>query len=105
MMEWNMITHIVDFMVETGTQQTSSGNWNFYFDELAGEMSRHFSDIGVDEALIWLQENYLDVIDYLDERKESLSETWLNYDDEGNVEGFDINFGLAYCPNVEEEVW
>lgn len=101
MMKWNMITHIVDFMIEEGTQETSSGNYNFYFDELAEEQAEHFG-ISKEYALEWLSE-YCDAIaEEIDRREEVLSETWYSYDEYGNVDGFDINFALDYCPNVEE---
>lgn len=104
MMKWNMITHIVDFMIEVGTQETSSGNYNFYFDELAEEQVEHFG-ISKEYALEWLNEHIDEITDEIDRREEVISETWYNYDECGNVEGFDINFALDYCPNIEEEVW
>lgn len=84
---------ITDWMVSTGTQETSNGNWNFYFDEVADEF-------GV--SITWVYDNAKDIADFMDQNyEEILSETWI---DDGC---FDINFGLAYCPNVEGDgcVW
>ena len=104
MKKWNMITYIVDVMVETGTQVKSIGNYNFYFDELAEEQEEHFG-VSKEYALEWLNEHCDAIADELDRREEVISETWYNYDHNGNVEGFDINFALDYCPNIEDEVW
>lgn len=95
-----IITYLVDFMIENGTQETSSGNWNFYFDELADKLYEEFG-MSIEEAFEWLSENYRAIADEIDSRREVISETWFNYDEDDIVEGFDINFGLAYCPNAE----
>lgn len=67
-----VIKRIVDFVVETGTQNTSNGNWTVYTDEIQEKF---------DVTYEWLLENRNLIKDSIDGREEVLSETWDSFDD------------------------
>ena len=82
-----MIELIINHIISEGTENTSTGNWIFYFIELKDRF--HITDD-------WLKEN-LDVIgDELCKRNEIL-------DFEIDYESISVWFWLERCPNVEEE--
>ena len=86
------LVFITEWLVKVGTTKTTSGSWYVSFDEVA-------SKFGLDVE--YIKENAKAIAAWLDKKHEEIiSETWL---DDG---GFDMNFGLAYCPNVEEDgIW
>lgn len=91
--EEGLTSEIADFLVTEGTRETTSGNWCISFEDVAEEFDVDYG---------WVESNAERIVDYMDSNHEEiLSETWL---DNGE---FDMNFGLAYCPNVEGDgcVW
>ena len=88
-----MIQKIVDFMIKSGTEWTETGNYCFYYTELA-----HLFN----QPAEWFLEHREEIKAEIDSRPEVLSETWDELDALGTPEGFDINFCLEYC-DIEEE--
>ncbi len=85
---------IVDYIVAVGAANTISGNWHVEYDEL----SEAFDFATYD----WLRQHHDEILAELDERPEILSETWTDFDESGQPNGFDCNFALAYCPNAND---
>ena len=80
---------IAAWLVAEGTENTSNGSWIVTFEEVA-----ELTDLSESE----IASRARDIADYMDgEFEEILSETWI---DEG---AFDMNFGLAYCKNLDDE--
>ena len=75
------INDIVDRIVKEGTENTSEGNWIVYFDEF-----------GEDEDFV---REHDDEIAELLEQREEVSDVMIDLD------GFDTNFYLDFCPNYE----
>ena len=98
-----LVKELADYMVKEGAASTESGSYTFYLDELADIMYQELLYAGEQTAEMWLLKHSRDIVDAIDEHEEILSETWLQYDDNGIVEAFDLNFGLAYCPNASWE--
>lgn len=87
-----MIKIIVDYIIAVGTTNTTTGNWHMDYDELTeafGFVSRDY-----------LRQHHDQILDALNSRTEILSETWTDYDELGQPNGFDCNFALVYCPNA-----
>ena len=87
-----MIKKIADYIIETSRNETTTGNYCLYFDEIAANMD------GVTAE--YIAANYEEIKDEIDTRPEILSETWPELENDIIV-GFDVNLGLAYCPNAE----
>lgn len=87
-----LINEIVDYIISQGTQNTTSGNWIFYYYELQDKFNVSYE---------WLVENAEDIKEVIDSSEEILSETWDEFDDKGKWEGFNCNFCGKYCPNWE----
>lgn len=77
---------IAEWLIKTGTENTSSGNWIIGFDEVA---ERFGVDLSTDNEL-------LDAISDCLNQSESILDLYT--DDEE----FDMNFGLRYCPYAED---
>ena len=88
------VKQIVDWMIVTGSGNTSSGNWHIDFDEIYNRFP------GVTKE--WVYDHIREICEEIDSREEIISETWLDEKD-GEWIGFDMNFCLAYCPNVEDD--
>ena len=84
----DIITQIADYMVKTGTENTSTGNYFFYYDELAEIFGVYEDDIIHCADLI------------IDELKKHEEFCW----DDQTIEKdcFSIIFFTNYCPNIEE---
>ena len=89
----NNISEIVDYIIKVGTENTSSGNWHIGYYELS-----EVFDFATPE---YLRQHHDAILYEIDGREEILSETWTDYDGEGQPDGFDCNYGLAYCPYAE----
>ena len=89
-----MVAVVVQTIVEIGTQNTTNGNWHVSYDEV--------EDVCCFATKEWLSEHHCEILDELDARAEILSDTWTDFDDEGNADGFDCNFAGAYCPYWQE---
>lgn len=87
------ISTIVDYIVKVGTENTSSCNWHIGYEELTDAFDFATQD--------FLRRNHETICYELDGREEILSETWTDYDGEGQPDGFDCNFALAYCRYAE----
>ena len=88
------MSEIVDYIISIGTANTATGNWHISYDELSEAF-----DFATPE---YLRQHHEEILFELDGRKEILSETWTDYDENGEPEGFDCNFALAYCPNADD---
>lgn len=77
---------IAEWLIKTGTEFTSSGNWIIGFDEVA----EHFGvDLSTDDEL-------LDAVSDCLNRSESILDFYTDNEE------FDMNFGLRYCPFAED---
>ena len=88
-----MVAEVVDYIVDVGTMYTTSGNWHIGYDEIS-----ECFDYATRE---WLMEHHVGILDALDGRAEILSETWTDFDENGNPDGFDCNFCGTCCPSWE----
>ena len=81
------IQALADFMVKKGTQETSEGNYIFYFDEIPEDKE-------------FIYDHAEAIRDEIESRVEVADVYAL-----GDVDGdcFDITYYLDYCPNLEEE--
>ena len=80
------IAAIADYVIANGTENTSGGNW-----------ITDFSDIPSDIATLdFIKDNAEEISDALAVRDEVL-------DIEMDGDSFDVVYGLAYCPNLENE--
>ena len=77
---------IVDFIVGDGTEKTTDGNWITSFHEIPNELG----------SLPYLRENTDDILDLLTRRIRVMSVEPL-------VDGFEINYDLAFCPHLKNE--
>lgn len=100
-----LVKALADYMVEEGRNSTTQGNYIFDFSDLAIKLYEDFRYAGEFPAETWLQMHCDEIVDAIDGHEEVIPETWLDCDVYGYPEAFDINFGLAYCPNadIEEE--
>lgn len=81
------ITAVVDYIVSTGTEKTSSGNWITSFFDIPWDMADiDFVAENADaiEERLWERDEVLDV---------AIAES-----------NFDIVYGLQYCPNLEASI-
>lgn len=75
-----------EWLIKTGTEFTSSGNWIIGFDEIA----EHFGvDLSTDDEL-------LDAVSDCLNRSEAILDFYTDNEE------FDMNFGLRYCPFAED---
>ena len=88
-----MVTkRLVDYIIESGTRNTTTGNWCVYVDELKSKF---------DVTYKWLQQNRNDIRDEINCRKEVLSAAWDVFDEKGIWYGFKCHFSDVYCPNYK----
>lgn len=88
-----MVTkRIVDYIIESGTSNTTTGNWCVYVDELKSKF---------DITYKWLQQNRNDIRDEINCRKEVLSASWDVFDEKGIWYGFKCHFSDEYCSNYK----
>lgn len=88
-----MVTkRIVDYIIESGTSNTTTGNWCVYVDELKSKF---------DITYKWLQQNRNDIRDEINCRKEVLSASWAVFDEKGIWYGFKCHFSDEYCSNYK----
>ena len=84
-----VIKRIVDHVIDTGTQNTTSGAFFVYVDELKSKF---------DVTYKWLKENRNDIRDEINCREEVLSAAWDVFDEKGVWYGFKCQFSDEYCP-------
>ena len=87
-----VIKRIVNYIIETGIQNTTSGVFCVYIDELKSKF---------DVTYKWLQQNRNDIRDEINCRKEVLSAAWDVFDEKGIWYGFKCHFSDVYCPNYK----
>ncbi|MBE7004423.1 MAG: hypothetical protein E7425_09100 [Ruminococcaceae bacterium] len=85
---------IIDYIIAVGTANTTTGNWHVAYYELSEAF-----DFATPE---YLRQHHDEILYELDRRAEILSETWTDYDETGQPEGFDSNFAIAYCLNAND---
>ena len=100
-----LVERVADYMIEEGRNETQYGTYIFTFDELASVMYKDMDYTGDIPAEHWLINNYRDIQDALDEHEELLGPAEESHDEDGFLDGFDLDFGLAYCPNVDWSAW
>lgn len=82
-----IIKQIADYMVKTGTCETTSGNYIFYFDEIANQFQlARLSTQLIEEIVYYILINYKDEVSDID-----------------YANCFDIYFWLSACKNFEED--
>lgn len=82
-----IVKQIADYMVKTGTSETTSGNYIFYFDEIANQFQlARLSTQLIEEIVYFILINYKDEVSDID-----------------YANCFDINFWLSACKNFEED--
>lgn len=90
--DW-MIKSISDWMVESGARSTTEGNWIIH----VYEITRKFN---VTKNQITAFRN--EIVDALYEHK-AVADVLYDFFPDGDVESFDIDFYLSFCPNLSDE--
>ena len=85
----NLIQGIVEYLISEGTSNTTSGNYRILYSEISEVFN-------IEES--WIKAHRNDITERLDASKEIIGETWGEENNE-----FDMNFGLAYCPNYSDD--
>lgn len=88
----NYVPAIVEWMVEEGTKNTSSGNWVFTSAEIAEAFPVNESSVIKMFGAI-LAEAY---------QHEAVAEANVNFESDGSAT-FDLTFYTDYCPNIRDE--
>ena len=88
-----LVQMICDYIIKDGTENTDSGNWIYYANELAKEFM-------VPEW--WVSNNSDKIMECLYIRKE-VADVERVWDGDFNFHEFDVTFYTAYCPNVEDD--
>ena len=86
-MDNNLIKTIADHMIAEGSEQTSSGNWIFTYDEIN---SKFGTDLPNDAELINQITEYIYAV-----KSDVVSDLDLS-------QGFDLDFYTDCCPNIDE---
>ena len=86
-MDNNLIKTIAEYMIAEGSEQTSSGNWIFTYDEINGKFG---TDLPNDAALIDQIAEYIYA-----EKSDMVADLDLS-------QGFDLDFYTDCCPNIDE---
>ena len=89
------VEQVVRYIVKVGTEETITGQYFLYTEDI----TRRFKFA----TPLWIEDHIDDVRNGIDVRKESLSETWLDFDENGRFVAWDCNFCGEYCPNWEED--
>lgn len=86
-MQTEKYKQIADYMIAEGCEQTTQGNWIFYYDEINSKFGVSLPD---DSDLI------NDIAEYIyAEKSEIVSDLDLS-------QGFDLDFYTDCCPNIDE---
>ena len=88
----NYVPAMVEWMVEEGTKNTSSGNWVFTSAEIAAAFPVAESTV-IEMFGAILTEIY---------QHESVAEATVNFESDGSAT-FDLAFYTSYCPNISDE--
>ena len=78
---------IADYMLDEGSEQTSSGNWIFTYDEINNKFG---TDLPKDAAMINQIAEYIYA-----EKCDMVADLDLS-------QGFDLDFYTDHCPNIDE---
>lgn len=87
---WVLAKEIAEYMVTTGCEKTMSGNYHFEFNDINDKFGTSLPN---DDSLMKCIEDAIYGNRDLADKILDLDTTW----------DFDFMFGLAYCPNAEEE--
>ena len=87
MEQQNIAKTIAGYMIAEGCEQTSSGNWIFTYDEIN---NRFGTDLPNDAELINQIAEYIYA-----EKSDVVSDLDLS-------QGFDLDFYIDHCPNIDE---
>lgn len=80
---------LAECIIAEGTQNTTSGNWIVYFDEIKTKMGVEFEEgDGLIDA----------IVEALRKNSEKVAEVSVEND------SIDVTYYLDYCPNVEEDI-
>lgn len=90
------IKRIVDYIIESGTKNTTTGDWCVYVDELKSKF---------DVTYKWLQQNRDKIRDEINCRREVLSAAWDVFDEKGIWYGFKCQFSDEYCQNYNGDCY
>lgn len=90
--DW-MINNISDWMVENGTENTTEGNWIIHIDEIVKKFN---------VTKNWITAFRDEIVDALYEHK-AVADILYDFFPDGDVEDFDIDFYLSFCPNLSDE--
>lgn len=90
--DW-MINNISDWMVENGTENTTEGNWIIHIDEIVKKFN---------VTKNWIIAFRDEIVDALYEHK-AVADVLYDFFPDGDVEDFDIDFYLSFCPNLSDE--
>ena len=82
-----MIKQIVDLIIETGCEQTTEGNWNFFLEEIAEKFN-----VSID----WLQENIDKILVEIESRNE------VGMCDYVSDNSISVYYYIGYCYNIEK---
>ena len=85
---------VVRYIVKVGTEETTTGQYFLYTEDISKRFKFATS--------LWINDHIDDVREGIDIQKETLSETWLEFDKSGQFVAWDCNFAGNYCPNWEE---
>ncbi len=88
----NYVPAIVEWMVEEGAKNTSSGNWVFSSAEIAEAFPVTESSVIKMFGAI-LTEAY---------QREAVAEANVNFESDGSAT-FDLTFYTDYCPNISDD--
>ena len=88
-----LIQQIAHYMIEEGRNNTSEGNWIFYFDEVADKFS-----LSEDWVCIHMTEIAEELY-----KSDAVAEVLIHSDRDNENFNFDIDFYTGFCPNVEDK--
>ncbi|MBR5355903.1 MAG: hypothetical protein IK121_03170 [Lachnospiraceae bacterium] len=107
----NLVALVTDWIIREGTTKTFSGNYSVYGSEIAD----YLVSLGLSfrAAFDWLERHKKNLKDSIDAREEIIGDTWYIHNEHAtehmsiedklklkDVIGYDMIFGLAYCPNA-----
>ena len=87
MVDGDLRKSISDYMIAEGSEQTTSGNWIFTYDEINEQFG---TDLPNDAELINQVAEYICA-----EKSDVVSDLDLS-------QGFDLDFYTDHCPNIDE---
>ena len=90
--DW-MINSISDWMIESGTENTTEGNWIIHVDDIMEKFN---------VTKNWVTAFRDEIVDAL-YKHEAVADVLYDFSPDGTVEDFDIDFYLSFCQNLSDE--